>query len=295
VAFLARPGEGQNIEAARMIIDRMIHENGENAKRMRLEAVRLLPSIPDEFEPQLEMLLNDTDVEILSEAFHAAAVLRKRPFVPKIVEGLANAQTAADAIDALALFEDAVVGDLKRCLNDPYERMEIREKIPQVLFRIGTPEAAIALIDSLIQPEPDLRLRIIAALNKFQELRRNLTFDRESIETVMIAELTGHYRSYQILGSEGGVPDEDLQKAMRGELERIFRLMKLLFPAIDLQSAFLGIHSNDPVMHSNALEFLDNTLNARLRALLVPLLDSEVTVAERIQLADQFLGFSMNA
>jgi hypothetical protein len=147
----------------------------------------------------------------------------------------------------------------------------------------------------LIQPDSGLRLRIIAALNKFQELRRNLTFDREAIETVMIAELTGHYRSYQILGSEGGVADEDLQKSMRGELERIFRLMKLLFPAIDLQSAFLGIHSNDPVMHSNALEFLDNTLNARLRALLVPLLDSEVTVAERIQLADQFLGFSMNA
>jgi AAA family ATP:ADP antiporter len=295
VAFLARPGEGQNIEAARMILDRMIHETGQNAKRMRLEAARLLPSIPDEFEPQLEVLLNDADAEILSDAFHAAAVLRKRAFAPKIVEGLANPQTAADATDALVLFEDAVVGDLKRYLNDPNEPMEIRERIPQVLFRIGTSEAATALIDSLIQPDPSLRLRIIAALNKFQELRRNLTFDREAIETVMIAELTGHYRSYQILGSEGGVADEDLQKSMHAELERIFRLMKLLFPAIDLQSAFLGIHSNDPVMHSNALEFLDNTLNARLRALLVPLLDSEVTVAERIHLADQFLGFSMNA
>jgi AAA family ATP:ADP antiporter len=295
VAFLARPGEGQNIEVARMILDRMIHEKGENAKRMHLEAVRLLPSIPDEFESELQVLLNDPDVEILSEGFHAAAVLRKRAFVPKIVAGLANPQTAADAIDALVLFEDAIVGDLKRYLNDPDEPMEVREKIPQVLFRIGTPEAATALIDSLIQPDPDFRLRIIAALNKFQELRRNLTFDREAVETAMIAELTGHYRSYQILGSEGGVADEDLQKSMRAELERIFRLMKLLFPAIDLQSAFLGIHSNDPVMHSNALEFLDNTLNARLRALLVPLLDSEVTVAERIQLADQFLGFSMNA
>jgi AAA family ATP:ADP antiporter len=295
VAFLARPGEGQNIDAARMIVERMLQENGANGKRMRLEAVRLLPSIPDEFEAQLEILLNDTDVEILSESFHAAAVLRKRQFVPRIVAGLGNDQTAADAIDALALFEDAVVSDLRRHLNDSDERMEIREKIPQVLFRIGTPEAASALIDSLIQPDPGLRLRIIASLNKFQELRRNLNFDKESIETVMIAELTGHYRSYQILGSEGGVPDEDLQRLMRDELERIFRLMKLLFPAIDLQSAFLGIHSNDPVMHSNALEFLDNTLNARLRSLLVPLLDSEVTVAERVQLADQFLGFSMNA
>ena len=295
IAFLSRPGEGQNIEAARMIADRMLQETGENAKRMRLEIVRLLPSIPDEFETQLEILLKDSDVEIVCEAYHAAAVLRKRQFVPAIVAGLGKAETAGDAIDSLVLFEDAIVGDLRTHLNDQGERKEVRERIPQVLFRIGTPAAANALLDSLIQPDPDLRMKIIAALNKLQELRRNLDLDRESIETVMIAELTGHYRSYQLLGSADGVSDEDLQTAMRGELERIFRLLKLLFPSIDLQSAYMGVHSSDPVMHSNALEFLDNTLNARLRALLVPLLDSEVTVDERIQLADQFLGFSMNA
>jgi hypothetical protein len=150
-------------------------------------------------------------------------------------------------------------------------------------------------MENLTEPEPDLRLRVISALNKLQDLRRNLNVEKESIETMMIAELIGHYRSYQILGAEGGVPDEELQQAMRSELERIFRLMKLLFPSLDLQSAFAGIHSNNPVMHSNALEFLDNTLNAKLRTLIVPLLDSEVTIQERIKLADQFLGFTANA
>jgi hypothetical protein len=45
-------------------------------------------------------------------------------------------------------------------------------------------------------------------------------------------------------------------------------------------------------MHANALEFLDNTLSPELRVLIVPLLDSEVSVAERVKLADRFLGFS---
>jgi hypothetical protein len=71
-------------------------------------------------------------------------------------------------------------------------------------------------------------------------------------------------------------------------------MMKLLFPAIDLQNAYLGIQSADPVVHSNALEFLDNTLNPQLRARLVPLIDSEVTLQERVRLADRFLGFSAN-
>ena len=55
-----------------------------------------------------------------------------------------------------------------------------------------------------------------------------------------------------------------------------------------------GIQSSDPVTHSNALEFLDNTLNPQLRQRLVPLIDSEVTLQERVRLADRFLGFSAN-
>jgi AAA family ATP:ADP antiporter len=294
-AFLAKPGEGQNLEAAKMILDRMIHEHSENAKRMRLEAVRLIPTLPDAFEPQLEALLQEKDSDILCAAYQAAAALRKRQFVPQIIEGLANLETAADAGDALTLFEDAVVGDLQHRLNDQKERMEIRLKIPNVLFRIGTPAAVSALMENLTEPDPPLRLRIISALNKLQDLRRNLNVEKDMIETMMIAELIGHYRSYQILGVEGGVPDEELQQSMRAELERIFRLMKLLFPSLDLQNAYAGIHSSDPVMHSNALEFLDNTLNTRLRTLIVPLLDSEVTIKERIHLADQFLGFSAKA
>ena len=109
----------------------------------------------------------------------------------------------------------------------------------------------------------------------------------------MVAEMMGHYRSYQILGASGLNVDEGLKRTMAEELERIFRLMKLLFPSLDLQNAYLGIQSNDPLTHANALEFLDNTLNPLLRTRLVPLIDSEVSLQERIHLADRFLGFSV--
>ena len=42
--------------------------------------------------------------------------------------------------------------------------------------------------------------------------------------------------------------------------------------------------------HANALEFLENTLNPTVRTLLLPLIDSEVSVAERIRRADTFLN-----
>jgi ATP:ADP antiporter, AAA family len=292
VAFLGRPGENQNIDAAGMILDGMIAEPGAEGRETRLEAARVLAMLPEAFEARLEPLLEDPDPEVRREAVRTAASLQKRRFVPALIRNLAQPKVRAEAADALVGFENSVVGTLHDHLIDASEAIEIRRAIPAVLLRIGTLAAAAALTDALIEPDLEQRFRVISALNKLQETNRELVFDRQMIDTAMIAELTGHYRSYQILGTRGGVPDEPLQAAMQGEVERIFRLMKLLFPALELKEAYTAMLSADAIMHANALEFLDNTLSSQLRTLLVPLLDSEVTVAERIRLADRFLGFS---
>ena len=295
VAFLARPGEAQNVDAARMILDAMVREDGEEGKQTRLAAGRLIASLPDEFEDQLDVLLKDADPDALRQAIRTAGALRKRRFVPAMIGQLANDKVASDAAEALALFEDSIIGTLRDHLDDPNEPIEVRQQVPEVLLRIGTNAAASVLADNLLQGDTVLRYRIITTLNKFYELRRNLPLDRQFVETIMIAELMGHYRSYQILGAAGGIPDEALRHSMNDELERIFRLIKLLFPALDLQNAYFGIRSADAVTHSNALEFLDTTLNPQLRALLVPLIDSEVTIQERVRLADRFLGVRLEA
>ena len=122
-------------------------------------------------------------------------------------------------------------------------RIELRRRIPDVLLQIGTPQAARALADNILQADSVLRFRIISALNKLQELHKHPPLDRGLIETVMVAEIMGHYRSYQILGSLRNHADELLRQSMGREVERIFRLMKFLFPSIDLQNAYRGIQS----------------------------------------------------
>jgi len=292
VAFLGRPGDGQNLDAAAMILDRMVQESGDGSRETRLEAARVLASMPDHFEDQLETLLGDSDAEVVKEALRAAGQRRRRRFVPVIIQQLSRPELRPDAVDSLVLFEDGVVGTLRDHLVDPRESMAIRQAIPEVLRKIGSASAAGALGDALLEPDLTLRFRVISALNKLQETTRDLVLDRQTVDAVMIAELMGHYRSYQILGTLGGVPDATLKTSMEHELERIFRLMKLLSPSLDLKEAYAGAHSADAVMHANALEFLDNILSPELRTLIVPLIDSEVTVAERVKLADRFLGFS---
>jgi hypothetical protein len=117
------------------------------------------------------------------------------------------------------------------------------------------------------------------------------------VETVLAAEIIGHYRSYQILHAIGAAADENVTRAladsMNGERERIFRLLSLLYSRYDFQSAYCGLQANNHAVHDNALEFLDNVLKPDMRRLLVPLLDAQVSVAERARLATRFVGMQL--
>jgi hypothetical protein len=115
------------------------------------------------------------------------------------------------------------------------------------------------------------------------------------LETVLAAEIMGHYRSYQILESlrAPGKIDEPVLRALnesvRQELERIFRLLGLLYPRLDLHSAYFGLQSKDPTVYDNALEFLENVLKSQLRGMLLPLLDGKVSLKERAVIAERFV------
>ena len=197
-----------------------------------------------------------------------------------MIRDLGNASVAAQGANAIAHLGDLAVPALGEYLSNPDELLQIRKQIPPILLNIGTPVAAEALTENLVQADAELRSKIISCLNKLSEELGNLRLDRQVIESAMIAETMGHYRSYQILASKNGEADEATKQSMCDELERIFRLMKLLFPSLDLQNAYLGIQSSDPVTHANALEFLDNTLDKDLKPVVLPMLDEPAHAQE---------------
>ena len=255
----------------------------------------MIGGLPDHFSVQLNHLLHDSDPQVVQHAIRAVGTLRKRRLAPVLIEHLGNPTLRDESVDALLAFEDSIAGTLQDYLTDGSVPIEIRREIPAILVRIGTADAMRILADKLIQGDNILRYRIIAGLNKLAGLHGNIHVDKDVIETVLIAEIMGHYRSYQILASANGEPTDALRESIKEELERIFRLMKLLFPEHDIQRAHLGLQSKDPITHANALEFLDITLKPQLRNLLVPLIDSEVSETERAHLADRFLRIKVGS
>jgi AAA family ATP:ADP antiporter len=299
VAFLAKPGETQNLVAAHRILEPMVAEPGPGGARTRLEAARLIASLPDAFEKELEVLLRDPEPEVARHAIRAVGRLRKRRLLPALLDRIADPELNEEVVDAIVNLGDSVVGTLHDHLADQALPAETRVEIARILGLIGTLAAGRVLMENLLQSDTALRFRVISALNKLRQARPELELDTLMVETVLAAEIIGHYRSYQILGTLGGSLEGDdtvlrtLRETMDLEVERIFRLLSLLHPQYDLHSAYVGLQSKNAVVHDNALEFLDNVLKPQLRSALVPLLDSEVGLAERARLAAKLVHTSV--
>ncbi len=300
VAFLARPGRMQKLDAARLLLERMAGETGEEDRRARLEAARILSVLPNEFPEQLRRLLQDPDVEVARHAIRAVGSVGARDLVPDVLAHLGDPELRADCTDALGKLGDRIVGTLRDHLIDLDVPMAVRRELPSALAAIGSAAAERVLMASLLESDTSLRFGIIAALNKLRVTHPEVELDLQAIEMVLAAEIMGHYRSYQVLGRlDGTLAPEDpvlpaLKRSMAQEVERIFRLLGLLFPSRDLHSAYFGLQSTDTAVRANSLEFIDNILKPELRHLLVPLLDSQVSVTGRVGLANRLVGASMD-
>jgi ATP:ADP antiporter, AAA family len=293
VSFLAVPGETQDLDTAGKILEVMV--NPEEAEQARLEAARLLGELPDHFDPLLSRLLTDPDTQVVREAILSVGKLHKRRLVPDLLDRLAHPELAASTVQALSSFGDRIVGTLRDHLGDPAVPMEVRQQVILILANLGTQLACNALVGNLLVADSRLRLRILSALNTLRRLDPKLEGDAEILEMLLSAEILGHYRSYQILERLETTLRSDeplafaLSETMKLEVERIFGVLDLLYPSHDVSSAYVALQSKSMTLRENALELLDHVLKTESRKMLVSLLDTKVSLAERVTIANRLV------
>ncbi len=218
IAFLARPGRSQNLDAARLMLSAMSQDHGENGSRTRLEAARLLGWLPDAFDKEMRRLLEDDDVAVVKAAIEAVGRLKKRTMVGFVLERINDPALSSTINEALSRMGERIVGALRDELMDASRPIEVRRRIPAILQSIGTQAAQVALAEAVLERDVILRYNVIAALNKLAQLHPEPLPNRHMIESLLEAEIMGHYRSYQVLGSlastfEGAVEPGDRRVA----------------------------------------------------------------------------------
>jgi AAA family ATP:ADP antiporter len=279
----------------------MTRAPGAAGARDRGEAARLAGLMPGEFGDLLRQLIGDEDINVARQAVRSARSVGGPALVAPLIDAIGRAELADDAAASLAEYGETILPELDARLRDDEGSVEVRRELPSVLLRIGTSDAQQILIQGLLAADVTLRHRVVASLNKFRDLHPDVRIDPSIVELLLAAEIAGHYRSYQVLGPlRAQLKDDDpvleaLRHSMEQEIERIFRIMALLLPQAGLHDAYVGLRSANPIIRANALEFLDNVLKPELRQVLVPVLDSQVTVEERIELANRFVGAPLDS
>jgi hypothetical protein len=188
---------------------------------------------------------------------------------------------------------------LRERLNDAEVAIAVRRQIPRVLARIGTAEAAQALCRSLLQGDPEMRYEVIKALNKIHARHPDrIGTAAAEISRMLDYELLAYYRSFQILAAlearnGGSWPEEAAQcsllvvqamrERMEQELERVFRLLGLIYPSADVHNSYLSLTSHRPQLQANALEVLEHLLPADLYRRLAAVTDPEGTTEGRLE------------
>ncbi len=124
-------------------------------------------------------------------------------------------------------------------------------------------------VDELVEmlEVEEMRAEAVRELYRRRSYLSDLEFAEEKIERILKAEIkTYRKRSRQI--KERAISTEAQQS-----LERVFRLLGLLYPPADIYYAYHAITSGSLHLKANALEFLDNVLQPDIKRSLIPVIE----------------------
>src|SRR6267378_997350 len=236
------------------------------------------------FRPLLAFL-HDPELFVRRRAIAAAGKLRAPELVPALVEQFQRRETALEAATALAGFGTGIEPQLQAMLVDEASHLDCRRGIALVLQRLGTQQAAEALMGALTSRQPAVRKAAARALARLVRRQRGMRLDPGRIERAVQAELAAARAALAVLKKLAvatldhvpRTPAELLGMALLEERDaRVLQalvLLQALFPDVRLDVVAENLRSESSAVRGNAIEVLDNALPEPWKRLVMAALD----------------------
>jgi ATP/ADP translocase len=281
------------------IIERLLETPGEAGTFVKCQVADALGALASpRFRGHLFKLMDDPSPEVAARAIRAAGATGDREFVSHIIESVSDKRNRNAARDALVSYGERVIGTLGDYIVDRTVPVPTRARLCRVLSLIPSQFSVDALAAILPVVETEIKYYVIKALNALHSRSANLDLNHTSINDTLIDETRTYYTILQVLHIDGfpatpagALLIRALEEKTDQNLERIFRLLGLRFPARDIHSAYLGIVSTRKDVRASAVEFLDNILKKDLKKYLFPIMDNIPTDA-KVQKGIDLFGVS---
>ena len=260
------------------VLTRLASDTRESAAEVRKDVAVAIRQIPDpRFRHLLIPLLYDSHPEVAAEAMRSVRALGASDplFVPTLVSLLRHRSLKSSARDALVGYGEGVLDTLAYLLRDPGEDLWVRRHIPATIARIPAQKSVDILIEALQDPDGFLRYKAVTGLEKLHRDHPELMIDRQPIEALAsqgshcayFNYLTLHYNLFDRgkLSADGLLAGA-LQEKMARAVDRVYRLLGLIYPWKDIGAARYAIEHGDARLRASALEYIDNLLTGRRSA-----------------------------
>lgn len=226
-------------------------------------------------------LLNDDSPEVVTAAIRSVGISKDEKFVPWLLDHMADKDYRAAARTALVNFGETIFDTLENYLLDARGKFIIRKNIPRIFAGIPAQKSVDVLTANLDKIEPSLKYYMVKALNRLRSDYPGLKFNDQRLATLVIEETRGYYeimrtlhlQDYHDHSQPTALLCRALQERQQQYLERVFRLLGLVYPPQDIYNAYQGIVSGKKLLYANAVEFLDNLLQTNVKKYILPILD----------------------
>lgn len=298
--LLAQSQTPEDVASAEATLSRLAAATGPSASQTRRDVASAIGRIANErFNPILIPLVYDSDPRVAEEAMHSVQRLGTANylFVPVLVSLLRNRRLKSAARDVLVSYGEDVVDALAHFLADPEEDIWVRRHIPATLARIPSQRSLDVLMQALAREQDGfLRFKVLAAIERITHEHADLTFDKAAIEPHALQEGRTYFRylslRYNLIQraklSKDGLLPRALQEKMERSIDRIYRIVGLLYPWRDVAAARWAIEHGDAKARSSGLEYLDNLFTGAVRKQLLPAIE-DLPLEEKVRRANSLL------
>jgi HEAT repeat protein/CRP-like cAMP-binding protein len=234
----------------------------------------------------------DPSREVAEEAIRSAGRLGVSDvlFVPPLLALMRNRMLKAAARSVLVGYGTDVLDTLAYVMRDPDEDIWVRRHIPSTLALIPSDRSVELLVEALGSQDGFMRFKAARALGRIRREHPELAVPAAPVEAQIQREANRYFSTlslhYNLTHQDAAAGDSLLGRALQEKIartvDRIYRLLALVYPPRDIAAARWTLEHGDSRGRAGALEYLDNLLTGAVRKKVLPVIE-EVPLDEKVR------------
>lgn len=255
---------------------------------------------------------NNKDPYVVKHSIKAAGLTSHEFFLDYLIDFLAIKEYRKSAAKALQLYGSSIskaILDLERAESiEP----QVKPYIPAVIEKFANTEAYQVLVGLASSKDFSTRLAAVKSLLKLKDNHSHFSVNQGKITKLILKESTYYKNSIKAIAAirenmykvvpidldhddrstDLHIARENLEVLLKEQLdqslESIFNLLSLKYDKADIETAYFGLKSDSQDTRINAVEFLDNLLQIKLKLNLLPLIEYHLfeTLNDKFEFSD---------